>query len=349
MVEIVTNLHMHTPYSDGEQGHGQIAEAAARAGIDAVIVTDHNVFVRGKSGYYGRTLLLVGEEVHDCQRLPQASHCLIYGAEDELSPYAGRPQALIDQASRRGGLTFLAHPTDQASPIDPELAAIAWEDWEVRRFTGLEIWNFMSEFKARLWSRPAAVWAAYFPTWVIYGPFKSALSQWDELLADGRRVVGIGNADAHGTPFSLGPLRRVVFPYEFLFRCVNTHLLIDRPLLGDAAVDRERIYEALRAGRCFVGYDRSAPTRGFSFLARSGMDTFLMGGEFERRGATRFEVRCPAPGTIRLLRDGRVIAQELGRALDHTAIEPGVYRVEVYRFFRLANRGWIFSNPIYVR
>jgi hypothetical protein len=219
----------------------------------------------------------------------------------------------------------------------------------VRGFIGLELWNYMSEFKARLWSRPAAVWAAYCPTWVIYGPSGATLKRWDELLAGGKRVVAIGNADAHGTPFRLGPLRRVVFPYQHLFRCVNTHVLIDRPLSRDLEMDRRRIYAALRAGHCFVGHDRAGSTRGFTFSAYSGRDAFMMGDEFERRGATRYAVHCPAPGTIRLLRNGRVVAQELGRSLNYTSVEPGVYRVEVYRFFRLANRGWIFSNPIYVR
>ena len=29
--------------------------------------------------------------------------------------------------------------------------------------------------------------------------------------------------------------------------------------------------------------------------------------------------------------------------------EPGVYRVEAYIHFRGRRRGWIFSNPIYIR
>jgi predicted metal-dependent phosphoesterase TrpH len=52
MHEIVVNLHMHTPYSDGTGTHEDIAQAALRAGIDAVIVTDHNVYVNGPEDYY---------------------------------------------------------------------------------------------------------------------------------------------------------------------------------------------------------------------------------------------------------------------------------------------------------
>jgi predicted metal-dependent phosphoesterase TrpH len=52
MHELVINLHMHTPYSDGFGTHDQIAAAAMRAGLDAVIVTDHNVWVNGPEDYY---------------------------------------------------------------------------------------------------------------------------------------------------------------------------------------------------------------------------------------------------------------------------------------------------------
>ena len=73
MPEIVVNLHMHTRYSDGTGSHADIASAALRAGLDAVIVTDHNVLVQGIEGYVRqgrrRVLVLVGEEVHD-QDLP---------------------------------------------------------------------------------------------------------------------------------------------------------------------------------------------------------------------------------------------------------------------------------------
>ena len=52
MHEIVVNLHMHTRYSDGSGTHKDIAEAAMQTGLDAVIVTDHNVLVLGVEGYY---------------------------------------------------------------------------------------------------------------------------------------------------------------------------------------------------------------------------------------------------------------------------------------------------------
>jgi len=52
MNEAIINLHMHTRYSDGFGSHQEIAQAAMVAGLDAVIVTDHNVWIDGPEGYY---------------------------------------------------------------------------------------------------------------------------------------------------------------------------------------------------------------------------------------------------------------------------------------------------------
>jgi hypothetical protein len=104
---------------------------------------------------------------------------------------------------------------------------------------------------------------------------------------------------------------------------------------------------ALRAGRCFVGYDLPGGTRGFRFSATNGPQTVTMGEGIRRTGMLRFKIKTPAPATIRLLRNGALVAQQFGDALDAQSIEPGAYRVEVYRRFRGLNRGWIFSNPIY--
>ncbi len=347
--EIVGNLHTHTVYSDGSGTHRQVAQAAAAAGLDFVVATDHNLWVRGVEGYVERTLLLVGEEVHHVRRIPQANHLLIYGAEAEMAPFAADPQQLIEEVNRRGGLCFLAHPFERSSPLDPALAAIPWEDWEVHGYAGLELWNTMAEFKGLLWSRLAALIYAFCPSLGLRGPFRATLRKLDELLAAGQRVAVLGGADAHASTYGFGPLQRVVFPYETLFRWVNTHLLVEQGLTGDLETDKRTIYGALRAGRTWVGYDRAASTRGFRFIARSGANTATVGEELVRAAAVVFEVETPAHGHIRLLHNGRPVARAGGKKLRFTTAEAGAYRVEVYRTFRGERRGWIFSSPIFVR
>ncbi|MEE8389670.1 MAG: CehA/McbA family metallohydrolase [Anaerolineae bacterium] len=346
--EYAGNLHAHTPYSDGQALHAEIAQAAAKAGLDFVIVTDHNVWVNGCERHHGKVLLLVGEEVHDVRRQPLGNHLLVYNAECELATLAADPQELVNEVKQQGGICFLAHPYEYRSPTSPDLVAFPWDDWNVTGYTGIEIWNYMSELKALARSKLSALFYAYFPALGITGPFRATLRQWDQLLSQGKRIAAIGGSDAHGDTYSIGPLRRTVFPYEHLFRCVNTHIITERPLNGTLEHDKELIYDALRAGHTWVGYDLAASTAGFRFDARSINSYATIGDELKRTGATKFDVQTPHKGDIRLLCNGRVIARARGQQLKYTTADPGAYRVEVYRRYRSSNRGWIFSSPIYV-
>jgi len=353
MYEYLVNLHMHTPYSDGRGTHRQIAQAALQAEIDVVIVTDHNVWVNGPEDYYSeaerRVLLLVGEEVHDQAREPQKNHLMIFGADQELAPLARHPQSLIDAAQAAGGLTFIAHPVDPDSPTfgEPDLS---WVSWDVHGFTGIELWNAMSEFKSRLKGRLQAIYYAFNPERIASGPFPNALERWDQLLAAGRRVVAVGGSDAHAMRARMGPIRRTIFPYKFHFQAINTHIFTLQPLSGDVAEDKALVLDALRNGHAFIGYDLPAPTRGFTFKAQGMNSLAWMGGEISAENGVTLQIRLPQRAECILLQDGEPVKTWTDRELcAYITTQPGVYRVEVYMPFHGKRRGWIFSNPIYVR
>ncbi len=353
MHEIVVNLHMHTTYSDGTGSHDDIGQAALTAGLDAVIVTDHNVLVQGVERYYKqgpkRALLLVGEEIHDQARLPQKSHLLVFNAGRELATYAANPQRLIDAVRQEGGLCFLAHPFERAAPSIHE-TAITWDDWHVNGYTGIELWNGLSEIKDHIPTKLHALFYALFPELIAHAPHPETLSKWDELLAAGKRVVAVGGSDAHALKLKAGPLRRTVFPYTFHFRTINTHLYLAAPLSGDLAADKKLIYDALASGHAFVGYDLPASTRGLMRAIHTEDGTGIMGDELTLDGSFTLQVHTPQNARIRLIRNGQVIKQvENRQVLTHITTEPGVYRAEAYRPYMGKMRGWIFSNPIYVR
>ncbi len=353
MNEYLVNLHMHTIYSDGHATHAEIAQAALRAGLDAVIITDHNVWVQGPEGYYEdgkqRVLLLIGEEVHDQTRKPQKNHLLVFGTQRAMGPLAKNPQQLIDSVRAAGGLAFIAHPLDPAAPAFGE-DDLSWVNWEVHGYTGIELWNAMSEFKSLLSGKLAAIYYAFTPAAMAHGPFPEVLQRWDKLLNRGKRVVAIGGSDAHALIGRLGPLRRTLFPYEFHFRAINTHILTPEPLSGDLAEDRRAVLEALRAGHAFIGYDLPAPTRGFRFTARGLGKMAWMGDEISTDGGVTLQIRLPQKAECRLLKDGQVIQTwEDRETCTHITSQPGVYRVEIYLPFLGKRRGWIFSNPIYLR
>jgi hypothetical protein len=366
MPELILNLHMHTIYSDGSGTHQTLAEAAAANGVDVIITTDHNVLVQEMEGYYqgkpagakgskqagpkpGRVLVLVGEEVHDRTRQPQKSHLLVIGAGREMAALANKPQVLVDQVIKANGLAFIAHPND------PELKAfnevdISWEDWDVRGYTGIELWNGFSELKSVMRSKLDGLFYAYFPRYMARGPLPATLKKWDELLAKGQKVVAVGGSDAHALHMRLGPLRRTVFPYEYHFQAVNTHLLVNRELGNDLAADRQLVLDALRMGHAFVGYDLPAPTRGFRFTAQGKAGTAVMGDEIRLNSGVTFQIRVPAKTECRLILSGEVIKTWRDREIcTHIASQPGAYRVECSIPYLGRQRGWIYSNPIYVK
>jgi len=353
MHEYIVNLHMHTPYSDGNSSHQEIAQAAMNAGLDVVIVTDHNVWVNGPEDYYEedgkRVLLLVGEEVHDQARDPQKNHLLIFGAEQELAHLGNEPQNLLDGVQEAGGLAFIAHPVDPSSDTfgEPDLS---WVDWDVRGYTGIELWNAMSEFKSLLTGKLPAIYYAFNPKSVAHGPFEQTLELWDELLNSGRRVVAVGGSDAHAMIGRMGPFRRVLFPYEFHFQSINTHIQTTEPLSGDVDIDKRLVLAALKRGQAFIGYDLPAPTKGFNFRAQGLNSKVSMGGEISSKNGVTLQIRLPLRTECHLLKDGEIIKTWDDRdSCTQITTKPGVYRVEVYIEYRGKRRGWIFSNPIYVR
>ena len=353
MKELIVNLHIHSSYSDGAGTHNEIAKEALEAGLDAVIVTDHNVLVRGIEKYFNKEsrqiLLLVGEEVHDQNRQPQKSHLLVFNSPDEMCGYASNPQDLIDQVNQRGGLAFIAHPYEKALPLFKE-DDISWENWEVKNYTGIELWNGMSEFKNEIHNILHAIFLAYNPQWIPFGPNNDTLTRWDQLLASGKKVTAIGGSDSHAMHMSMGPFRKVVFPYVYHFRAINNHILTPTGLSGELTRDKAMIYDAFQQGRLFIGNDLIYPTFGFGFSAESEGQTAQMGEILEFKHGCTLRIRLPGKSECTLIKNGIPVSRWEGQQIiTHLTNQTGVYRVECHRRYLGSRRGWIYTNPIYLR
>ncbi len=347
MPEYVGVIHAHTTASDGRASFPEIVRAARRARLDFLVTTDHNCLPRDEAGYRDGVLLIVGQEIHDVDRDPQCNHLLCLGVTDDLTPLAPSPQNLLDAVNRQSGLAFIAHPVEFAPAFTHE-PAIPWVDWDIKGFHGIEIWNYMSEFKAHATSLRRGVRLAYWPTSVIVGPFRETLDLWDRLLRT-QRVVAIGGPDAHGWELRRGPMKATILPYPFLFRAVRTHILADHAFSGDFAADRDAVLRAIRAGHLFIAYDAIGNSRGFDFAAYAGRTRLAgMGDAVGVQKKLRLSVRSPRRADLRLLHDGQVVRRKRGWSLQHDVTTPGVYRVEAYRGHWGQQRAWVFTNPIYV-
>ena len=137
-------------------------------------------------------------------------------------------------------------------------------------------------------------------------------------------------------------LVRVDFdPYYRSYRNVTTHILA--PELTENA-----IRAALQQGHAFVSHDWMCDATGFSFVL-SAPAPVIMGEETKFAAGQKLLAQFPAPCRIRLIQDGKAIADQEGDHLDYAVAGPGVYRVEGWLKLDSEDRPWIYSNPIYVR
>jgi hypothetical protein len=310
-------VHLHSTFSDGTGTVPQIIAAGQRAGVDVVLLTDHNTRAGAAyEGWHGSVLLLVGEEDTPARR----DHTLVFG----------------------DGMRFAAHPFSRGSRRFRRLSegmphtGLASPD-----LTGIELWSFVTDTAERVSSVREGLLFAAAPLRVLRHPPVENVVEWDRMCLS-RRVVALGGLDAHQIGlrmFGRVPLR--LMGYARSFRQLRTHVLCAALPSGSLAEDRALVYDALREGRCYIAVDALAPARGFSFWGSGGL---AMGAE-ARFSSQALHARLPRPAELRLLRNGAVVAAADAAELEHEAAQPGVYRVEA----RLGNRTWILSNPIYLR
>jgi hypothetical protein len=74
-----------------------------------------------------------------------------------------------------------------------------------------------------------------------------------------------------------------------------------------------------------------------------------MGDQISLNGAVTLQARLPDRAEINLIKDGECIQSSRGEAATFITNAAGVYRIEAYKTFLGKRRGWIFSNPIYIR
>ncbi|MEQ8176429.1 MAG: CehA/McbA family metallohydrolase [Syntrophomonadaceae bacterium] len=346
MYEYKGNIHVHSSYSDGSGTIREIAHAAERAGLDFVVVTDHRqltALTNGEEGYYGKTLLMVGMEINR-----ERNHYLGLGIDKVVEDDDEEPQRVIDAVNEQEGLGFIVHPYELGSKLIEHGKTYPWTDWDVHGFTGMGIWNYLSQWRDGLTSIFKALYLTYInphqPT--KDGPDRETMARWDRLLQE-RMVVGIGCSDAHAIIIKRGPLKAVISDYCASFRCINTHVLLEQPLTGDVKQDKGMIYKALQAGRCFFSYDFFRDPAGFRFYGNSYDKIAQMGEVIEAAGATLI-VENPG-GKVYLMRGGRRYLESDHRKCYFQDLTPGVYRVEVFHKHGRDHRAWIYSNPIFLK
>jgi hypothetical protein len=349
-------MHVHTDRSDGTGTVEEVAAAAARAGLDFLILTDHGDGTRepDEPRYLEGVLCIDAVEIST-----DGGHLVVLGLPAAPYPLAGEARDVVEDVLRLGGFPIAAHP-GSGRP------ALRWQDWTLP-VGGLEWLNGDSEWRdERAWSLARALFT--YPvrrteTLVsLLDRPAAVLERWDALTAE-RQVVALAAADAHarigvrslGESYdSTASIRSAsirVPAYERVFRALSISLP-ETTLTGDAAVDGPAVLAAIRRGHVYSTIDGLGGPAAMSFTATSGTARAAAGDVLPLGdgAALRVDVQAPPDARIDLWKDGSVLASGAGPGLEHAAGEAGVYRVEVSLPGAPGEPPvpWIVSNPIYV-
>ncbi len=344
MFEYVGALHIHSVFSDGSGEIKEIAGYADEADLDFIILTDHNTLRALSEGYerwYGKTLLLVGCEINDKEN---KNHLLAFNVDEAFSTRLPAKE-YVKKVKESGGLGFLAHPNEKRNSMK-EHPPYPWTEWDTDDFTGLEIWNHMSQWMEGLTEQNKYNYFIH-PLKSVTHPSQDTLKVWDEL-SQKRRVVGIGGIDAHAHKVNLlGFFEVEVFPYKVLFKSVRTHVITEHKIKkstdkNDLVKAKKEIYKSIENGRCFVSNNYHGEAKGFNFTAESGTKIFQMGDSIPLTKNLKLKVNLPMAGTIKILSNGIIVGIFDGNEAEFDVIEKGAYRVEVF----VNEYPWIFSNHI---
>jgi len=244
-------FHIHSNRSDGSGSVEAIAAAAARAGLQFIILTDHGDGTRTPDApaYRSGVLTIDGVELNTT-----GGHYAAIGLPASPYPIAGTPADVIEDVHRLGGFGFAAHP---GSPRP----SLAWQGWDAP-IDGLEWINGDSEWR----DEPRIPIARALLTYLLRAPQSMAtlldrpervLRQWDELAAT-RPIVALAGIDAHArlgfrqrTDPDAAPIHVPLPGYESSFRTFSNHVALDAPLSGQADADAGRVIDAIRNGRVY--------------------------------------------------------------------------------------------------
>ena len=236
MHDYAGSIHFHSAYSyDARVPLPRILDDAKKAGLHFAILADHfrlDARHEGLEKYHNGVLLIVGEEIS-----PRYNHYLALNIQKPIVVWKTEinPQNYMDAVAAQGGFGFIAHPDHPGAPLFGS-RAYPWIRWDVHGFAGMSIWDLMGDWSSSLTKPWQALYSALRPGHVLRGPFAKTLERWDRLTQEGH-CVAIGESDNHGHTRSILGLKRKIFPFDFAFRTIRTHVLLEEPLSQNAEAD----------------------------------------------------------------------------------------------------------------
>lgn len=333
--------HIHTNASEGAGSPEEILAAAKRAGLDFVVITDHNTMSSWEKEQWNSSsspLLLKGIEIST-----KSGHLLGLGLKKTHAHFSREAQDAINEIRSLGGIAVLSHPTRPKTP---------WRNFSVEDFSGIEILNMnnvfssVSRFKL-LFLFPQACFNQKGALTSLLDFETSALSLWDTLNTRSK-IYGFYGADAHGPAFIGVP------SYEAIFGVASLHLVARRPAADTLTEDVVRTL--LAKGSFYMAIDGLSLSTYVDFqLVRDGVALARIGETcrgIRKNDQLKFDALAPEGAAIVLMRNGTPYEKFEDSHFDIPLKLPGAYRIEIVipkeRNPYGVEKRWIVTNHITV-
>jgi hypothetical protein len=315
--EIHGAYHVHTTKSDGRGSLDQVVRAARQAGLQFVVVTDHNVMTATDAGYRDGVLVIQGSEVS-----APYGHVVGLGIPRELTREE-RQKDTIGNIRALGGQAVIAHPFHPKRPFTR---------WANRDWSGFEVVSNDSFWGETLKERGigrillaalALPWDGARSVMAFYHEPKAELARYDALASSEWHPLLCAN-DAHGYP-----------SYRSAFEAFSMHVPVT--LTGDAAVDVPRVLEGLLGRGAYCVFDGVWPAWGVRLSLPPERDRVELRVDDRSDPRARYTLYLDGAPLGPPARAGGVLSWRC----DGTCA-PGAYRVEG----RWDGRPWLFTNPV---
>lgn len=347
MYEYIGNIHIHSTYSDGGYNIDKIAKLASRANLDFIIITDHETLKgldNGEEGYKYKVLTLIGEEINDT-----SNHYLALNIKEVIPNNTKNPQVVINEVNEQGGFGIIAHPVEKGSPLYKNGITYNWTDYNVTNFQGIEIWNYLSQWKDGIRGILSGLYLLINPHPALIGPYPVVMEWLDKLQKAGEKIMIYGGSDAHNTKIKLGPIiLSNIGSYYHAFKCINMHILLENKLTRNFIIDKKSIYHALLSGNAWVSYDYYKNSKGFRFILKTTDKTYHTGSEVKLAKDMNFIIKIPSKAKVLIMKNGAEWKILDGDYFIIEVKEKGVYRLEVYHKHGRRWYPWIYSNSIWI-
>ncbi|WP_095959681.1 PHP domain-containing protein [Corallococcus macrosporus] len=328
-------FHVHTTRSDGRGTPEAVAAAARAAGLDFVVLTDHNDFAPREPAFVHGVLLVHGVEISTSH-----GHLVAFGMARPLEGMRAwmPPGDAVRAVEAAGGTAVLAHPVQKRNPWKDDASAKEAPGFELYSADTFFRHAVRNPFSRLLPAVGASLTNAVHGVMLLVAPEPEPMARFLELSRERPRLAFCAH-DAHGLP-----------PYGAVFASLAMYLpseTLPFPLPEDAKDAAVRVSRALGSGQALCAFRALGEPGGFVL---EGMDAVRR----EAREGDRLTVRLPGlpeadSARVRVWGSGRLGAD--GRSVELT--EPGVVQVEVWvrapgRFFGTEWRPWLVPGPVRV-